>query len=64
MKPQVADSKTNSSGSSVSSTTSTLGEANECLFEFLHAEIMNYVIEKNASESNVKVNINFSLSLI
>ncbi|CAD6224552.1 GSCOCG00011790001-RA-CDS [Cotesia congregata] len=54
MKPQVADSKINSSGTSVSSTTSTLGEANECLFEFLHAEIMNYVIEKNASESDVK----------
>ncbi|XP_034952363.1 trafficking protein particle complex subunit 6b [Chelonus insularis] len=39
MKPQISDLKSHTSGSS--------GEADESLFEYLHAEIMNYVVSKN-----------------
>lgn len=55
MKPQVTDSKTNIAGSSVIPLTTVSNEANECLFEYLHAEIMNYVVGKNSNDSNLKV---------
>ncbi|XP_008548364.1 trafficking protein particle complex subunit 6b [Microplitis demolitor] len=54
MKPQVTDSKTNIAGSSVIPLTTVSNEANECLFEYLHAEIMNYVVGKNSNDSNLK----------
>ncbi|XP_060827594.1 trafficking protein particle complex subunit 6b [Bombus pascuorum] len=38
MRPQVIDTKTNSHAS---------GQADECLFEYLHAEIVNYTLSKS-----------------
>ncbi|XP_015114187.1 trafficking protein particle complex subunit 6b [Diachasma alloeum] len=40
MKPQLGESKPNSGGS---------GEADECLFEYLHAEIVNYVMSTSTN---------------
>jgi len=45
MKQQIIDSKTNPSAT---------GEADDCLFEYLHAELVNYVLSRssNAAVSN------------
>lgn len=45
MKQQIIDSKTNPNAT---------GEADDCLFEYLHAELVNYVLSKstNAAVSN------------
>lgn len=45
MKQQIIDSKANSNS---------IGEADECLFEYLHAELVNYVLSKS---SNTTVSI-------
>jgi hypothetical protein len=46
MKQQIVDPKINSG---------TTGEADDCLFEYLHAELVNYVLSKssNSAVSNV-----------
>lgn len=48
MKQQIIDSKANPNAT---------GEADDCLFEYLHAELVNYVLSKssNAAVSNVCV---------
>lgn len=46
MKQQVVDTKT-ISGS--------IGEADECLFEYLHAEIVNYVLSLSLDRKVIKV---------
>lgn len=40
MKQQVIDSKANPSAT---------GEADDCLFEYLHAELVNYVLSKSTN---------------
>ncbi|XP_043274459.1 trafficking protein particle complex subunit 6b [Venturia canescens] len=46
MKPQLADTKVNLQVGS--------GEADECLFEYLHAEMVNYVHSMPSSDNNQK----------
>lgn len=48
MKPQLADTKASLQAGS--------GEADECLFEYLHAEMVNYVLTMPTSD---KVSIHF-----
>lgn len=40
MKQQIIDSKVNSNAT---------GEADDCLFEYLHAELVNYVLSKSSN---------------
>lgn len=40
MKQQIIDSKANPS---------TTGEADDCLFEYLHAELVNYVLSRSSN---------------
>lgn len=42
MKPQIGDQK---------SSLGSRGEADECLFEYLHAEMIDYVLSKTPSET-------------
>lgn len=52
MKQQIVDSKANPNAT---------GEADDCLFEYLHAELVNYVLSKS---SNVGVSNELKLIVI
>lgn len=45
MKQQLADSKASAN---------TTGEADDCLFEYLHAELVNYVLSRSSNEVSNK----------